>query len=60
MKKQLALQLRKREQLVTAWCGLGKASRQELVQGFASLMAKIAKAELGLTERKGSDEQSDR
>ena len=60
MKKQMALQLRKKEQLVTVWLRLEQASREELARRFASLIAATAQAELGPAEKEGSDEQQNR
>ena len=56
MKKQMALRLRKKEQLVTVWRRLGEASRKELIRRFASLMAATAQAELGPAGTEGNDE----
>jgi hypothetical protein len=57
MKRQMTLQLRQTEQLVTVWDRLGEASREELMRRLASLIAAAAQAELGHAAKEGRDEK---
>ena len=57
MKRQMTLQLRQTEQLVTVWDRLGEASREELMRRLASLIAAAAQAGLGPAAKGGPAEK---
>jgi hypothetical protein len=56
MNKQLALQLRNKEQLVTVWGRLAEPSREALGRLLASLIAAAAQAEAGPAGKESGDE----